>query len=234
MSSLEMRMISQPEMGFFYLTQDELSREIEELSPLLESIFPKEDIIAYLTQLNCALITARSAPEEIAREYVTAASIYTFVRSLLHLDISQNLPDAFTRLARKSPFKVKNPLEIVFQDATSYEPVSSLENLAQPLIIIEESDLDPEAVFARSERFKHKIRDSVRLMSGNLLQSYTREHHFAFIGLYEICFPLFGLRKKDVSHDFLSHKLRKQYGSFGIQFPCCLADTLAIEPSSLQ
>ena len=221
-----MRMVPQLQMGFFYITQEELSRVVEALSPFRESTPTKQDIFAYLTQANGALVTCRDSPEQAAREYVTAASFYTFVRPLMHFNISPDLPASFARIIGKSPYKVKKPLEVIFRETCSCaENVSSLENLP-PLLDIEEAEFDPRAVFTRSERFKFKMNGALQKVSGNLSHQYTHEQHFAFVGLYDVCFPLFGLRKKGAQHEDMGRKLREQYGSFSIQFPHCLAATI--------
>lgn len=227
--SLEMRMVPQHEMGFFYITHEELSKAVEEYSPFRQQLPTRTDITRYLTNVNGSLIASRSSPERIGPEYVTASSIYTFVCPLVHLNLPQELSTSFKSIVRRSPYRVENPFTVIFKPAMHREEEDEMiEHQEQhSLINMEDIDLDPSAVFTRSERCKRAMVASTRIIVGNLLHEYTREGHFSFVGLYDVCFPLFGVRLNKTLYNDLGNRLRNQYGSFSIQFPKCIKETIS-------
>ncbi len=226
-----MRMIPQPEMGFFYIAQQKLAEEIEKGSPFRGKIPTKEDIRAYLNHVHGMLVERRDSPGHTAREYLTALSIYSFVRPLVRLDIPPSFPNTFVRIAQKSPYSVDAPLDIIFRTADAEDDaLFETHNRITMLLSIEDVMLDPRAVFSRSEHIKHELVESLRQTTGILLSKYTPEGHFTFVGMYDVCFPLFGIPKKNASHNRLADALRKHYGAFNLKSPLCFSDFLAPTP----
>ncbi len=221
---LEMRTIPQFEQSVFYIPEYELSRVLEKSSPFQGSFPTKEDIISYLTKVNGSLKMREEQKDLLKEQYITAASIYIFVQPLVHLNLPLERQKLFVSIAERRPYNVRDPLEIVFEKGEDEESNTLGSLFDAHLITLEETlHLDAQAIFERSELIKNKLLQGLNYAACALQHAYSEKNHLIFIGLWNICFPLFNIAQRNETYLDLNRTLRSDHGTIHLKLPLYLA-----------
>ena len=206
-------------MDFQQVHSDELSSLLEEDSPFRYRYPKKEDVETYLKNTNGFLVT-KEVNDKTRKSYLITASIYVFANPILHLGVNETYKSSFCRILRKEPFNLKDPLTILFNKSGSEEePQVSFQS--NPLVRFEENTLK-EGEFKRSDRFKRNLITGLEKISAKLHHEYSESAHLEFVGIYDVCLPLFGIKRKNPRNLVTSEMLKEERGSFYLQIPSFL------------
>lgn len=223
--NLELHMIPRLEQDVYLIPEYELSRVLTAASPFKGSVPTKEALLGYLTRVNGALKERREERQALYESYVTAVSLYSCVRPAMHLNIPEKLPQAFTLIARRKPYRVQDPLEVIMKrDEEDAEPML-MESLFEARLVNIDAGVPQslQEVVTLSEFVKQKLAAGLRDTARSLVHEYTQSAHLLFITLWDICFPLFSMRRTASEYHQLDAHLRHQYGHFCLKVPLHLA-----------
>lgn len=220
-----MYLIPQFEQTVYLIPEYEVNHVLATASPFRGNFPTKEDIRAYLTKVNGALKERRDERKVLYGQYVTAVSIYTCVRPILHLNIPEKIPSSFITISKNKPYRINNPFEIIFtKNDEDSEP-----HIAEPLFNAQLASIEEEiprnlnTTFTSSEFIKYKFARGLQDIANHLQHKYGERNHLLFASIKDICFPLLGMGLRGKEYHELSIHLQQYYGHLHLKVPLCLA-----------
>ncbi|MEK6928688.1 MAG: hypothetical protein AABW65_01890 [Nanoarchaeota archaeon] len=222
--NLELKLIPQFEQ-VFYIPEYEVGRVLEAASPFKKDFPAKDDMIVYLTHVNGSLKERNEQHNMLRNKYITAASIYSCVRPIIHLHLPEKVEEVFTKIAKTHPYYVEKPLQLVFTKSDEDTNKAIIESIFQAQLadINETLSLDTEAKFSRSEFIKERLIKGVEDIAHSLNCKYNEREHLLFTSLWNICFPLFGIARNNTMHKSVEAHLQNNYGHIHLKVPFCLS-----------
>jgi len=222
---LQMRLIPRLEQVVYLIPEYEVSRVLAATSPFHARIPTKRDILSYLTKTNGVLKEHRDELTTLYQQYITALSVYTCVRPVVHLSLPENLPLNFTSIIKRRPYSLTEPLEIIFtknQDGIESKTIEPLLN-AHIIDIEEKVPSSFATTFTSSDFIKHKLTSSLRIVSQNLRGKYNEYNHLLFVSMKDICLPLFGMCRQTEEYRDFGDTLQQKYGHLHLKVPFFLS-----------
>ena len=220
-----MRLIQRLEQTAYLIPEYEVSRVLAATSPFRGRIPTKIDILSYLTKVNGVLKERRDELTTIYQQYITALSVYTCVRPVVHLMLPEGLSANFISIAERRPYSLTDPLEIIFTKNQEGTESKALEPLLNAHIVSIEEDVPSifATTFTSSEFIKHKLISSLRTIAQNLQHSYSEYNHLLFVSMKDICLPLFGMSRQAGEYLDFSDALQQKYGHLHLKVPFFLS-----------
>src|SRR3989344_2147551 len=222
---LQMRLIPRIEQTVYLIPEYEISRVLTTTSPFQENIPTKNDILSYLAGTNGSLKEHRNELAILYQQYVTALSVYTCVRPVVHLSLPESLSLNFASIIKKRPYLLRDPLEIIF--TKNQESIES--KVIEPLLNAHIVDIEGEVPSSFSTKFKlsnfikNKITSGLRIVSQNLQKEYGEHNHLLFMSIKAICLPLFGMSRQAEEYQDFSDALQQKYGYLYLKVPLFLS-----------
>jgi hypothetical protein len=212
------------------LRLDNVANIIEEIRHSKRLNFDRQGIENYLDEVNGILENRTESSEEMRRNYVMASCIYLFGEPLLQMKISNKTKQKFNDLIWRK-YEVEHPLKLSFREANYNEQTSSDEEYEELEIdkfvkivhgvISKPVQGEIHTDFSATEKSKGKIVRELNLLSSgiNSPKKYSRDNHFIFVGLYDVCLPILGADKERETFQNTDEMLKTKYGEFVFEIP---------------
>ena len=222
---LQMRLIPRLEQTAYLIPEYEISRVLTATSPFQGTMPTRTDILSYLTKANGFLKERKDELTTLYEQYITALSVYTCVRPVVHLSLPENLPLNFTSIIKKRPYNLTDPLEIIFTKNQEGGESKALEPLLNAHIVDIEEKVPSSfsAIFTSSDFTKHKLTSGLRVVSQNLRGEYNEYNHLLFVSMKDICLPLLGMCQQAEEYRDFSDALQQKYGHLHLKVPFFLS-----------
>lgn len=222
-TELELRLFHRQDLECALLPAHEVQRVFGKLPSIVGDSPKTGDVENYLRNAHDDLFKREKSWPELRQEYLTSASIYAFAQPLLFHNLDPTYLAQFKRIIRRSPYSLEQPL-LLFIDGTEAVHEHEIDEEFHARLVHLEMGLVDGEHFDRSGQFNRTLQEKRRFVAGKLRGDYHEADHFTFIGLHDVCIPLFGDTRHGEEYKDLHRTLEEQNGTYYLPIPSFLAN----------